>query len=90
MGMGPTSDTPMFIIHKGDDDRMQAVSALAVAQSAGEEDRAIYLFYCNAAWEVVQDDLFSSVEEALHQAGAQYERLEREDWQWMKMQQAPA
>jgi hypothetical protein len=79
---GPTAGTPTFISHYVDGEPMRPVPALAIAQYAGEEDRSAYLFYCNEEWGVVQDDQFSSVEEALQQAGVQYEGLRREDWQW--------
>jgi hypothetical protein len=81
---GPTADTPLFIFHYVDGEPMKPPAALAICQYDSESDQSAYLFYCNADWEVVQDDLFSTVEEALQQACVQYERLQHEDWQWMK------
>ena len=80
----PTADTPLFIFHYVDGEPMNPPAALAICQHDGEEARSAYLFYCNADWEVVQDDLFTTVEEALQQACVQYEGLHREDWQWRK------
>ena len=57
---------------------MGAVPALAICQYAGED--VAYLFHCSNEWEVITDDLFACVEEALEQAAVQYGGLDRSDW----------
>ena len=64
--------------HFVDGQLMGAVPALALCQYMGED--AAYLFHCSDAWEVITDDLFASVEDALEQAAVQYEGLDRGDW----------
>ena len=45
-----------------------------MAQYAGDD--AAYLFHCSLGCEVVQDDLLSSAQEAVHEINRQYEGVE--------------
>jgi hypothetical protein len=54
------------------------VPALAICQYAGKKEA--YLFHCDRDWQVITDDLFTSIDEAMEQAAVQYERVRNEDW----------
>jgi hypothetical protein len=63
--------------HYVDGQLMGSVPALAVAQYAG--DKAAYLFHCDANWEVIQDDLLSSPEDAIEEVKRQYSGISDRD-----------
>lgn len=56
---------------------MQPAAALAIARYAGDE--SAYLFFCDSNWQVIQDDLLSSIEEALAEIKRQYENIADSD-----------
>ena len=63
--------------HYIDGELMGPVPALAVAQYDGES--SAYLFHCNADWEVIQDDLLDSPEQAIEDIKTQYSGLNDSD-----------
>ena len=64
--------------HYVDGQLIGPVPALAICRYAGDEEA--YLFHCDSHWRVITDDLFASVDDAIEQAGVQYEGLEKGDW----------
>lgn len=63
--------------HYIDGELMGPVPALAVAQYAG--DSSAYIFHCNTNWEVIQDDLLDSPEEAIEDIKRQCSGLDDSD-----------
>jgi hypothetical protein len=63
--------------HFVDGELVTSVVALSICQYDEEE---AYLFHCAEDWDVITDDKFSSVQEALEQAAAMYQGLHNNDW----------
>ncbi|MCU0390339.1 MAG: hypothetical protein MUE81_04415 [Thermoflexibacter sp.] len=63
--------------HFVDGELITSVAALSICQYDEDE---VYLFHCTEDWEVITDDKFSTVQEALEQAKAMYQGLKNEDW----------
>ena len=59
------------------------VVAFAICKYADTQDPH-YLFSCTENWEVVGDDVESSVEEIVGQLDYQYKGLTPDQWQWVK------
>ena len=51
---------------------------LAIATTSNGE--GFYLFYCDAAWNVITDTVHDSVEDAMDQAEFEFGRLRFRDW----------
>ena len=61
----------------------EPVVALAICSYAKTQNQ-FYLFSCTENWEVVGDDVESSIEEIMGQLDFQYEGMTPDQWQWIK------
>lgn len=68
---------PFGFVGNIDDDNKEAVFGLAICHYEGAT--RFYRFSCNENWEVIQDSIYNSVEEAISHLPEQYKNVER-DW----------
>lgn len=67
------------VIFEEDDDSTHQVHITALAIATYASDERYYLFLCDAEWEVINDYLLDSLDEAVEYAGRHY-AVEELDW----------
>lgn len=70
-----SGENPFGIIGNMDDDEKDIVFGLAICKY--EDSNEFYRFSCNENWEVVQDGLYNSIENAIELLPDQYKNSER-------------
>lgn len=70
-----SGQVPFGIIENTDGDEKEEVFGLAVCKY--EDSDNFYRFSCDKNWEVVQDSLYNSIEDAIRFLPEQYKNVER-------------
>lgn len=69
-----SGDKPFGLLHHQDDE-YEPIEIFGLAICQYDDSSAIYRFSCDKDWEVQQDDLYDSIEEAIAQLPDQYKSV---------------